>query len=272
MMPLCKNGPYMTTTREQGELLIFDHPISYQKAWGVQSLLHQKRVLNQRPDTVIMLEHDPVYTMGRTTKPTDFPQDEWILRQSGVDIQVVNRGGSITFHGPGQLVVYPLLKVATYAAGPRQFVWMLEEVLLRLLAQWNIEGCRLAGRPGVWVLSPQIAKIASIGIRIQQGVSLHGFALNIDMDLSPFALIHPCGITNCRMTTMRLAGANDVSIEMIRRHLADLFSDVFGIEWAGILSLSDDQAAFDPVSPIALSYAPAHGEEICTNLTPRHSG
>jgi lipoyl(octanoyl) transferase len=238
----------MATGRERGELLIFAHPLSYQRGWALQSLLHQERVLNQRPDTVIMLEHHPVYTLGRTTRPTDLPQDERILRETGAEVQVVNRGGSITFHGPGQLVVYPLLKIATYAARPRRLVWMLEEAVLRLLARWNIEGCRLAGRPGVWIPSPQLAKIASIGIRIQQGVSLHGCAVNVDMDLSPFALIHPCGVTNCRMTTMRLEGAKDVSIEAVRRHLADLFGDIFGLEWTTILHLADNHAVPHPVS------------------------
>ncbi|MCP9455104.1 MAG: lipoyl(octanoyl) transferase LipB [Nitrospira sp.] len=242
----------MTTGRKRGELLIFDHPLSYERGWVFQSLLHQERVLNQRPDTVILLEHCPVYTLGRTTKPADLPQSEQVLQETGAEVQVVNRGGSITFHGPGQLVVYPLLKVATYATGPRRLVWMLEEVVLRLLARWNIEGYRLAGRPGVWVLSPQLAKIASIGIRIQQGVSLHGCAVNVDMDLSPFALIHPCGITNCRMTTMRLQGAHTVSIAAVKGHVANLFSDVFGLEWATILHPADNHMAPDPVSHVTL--------------------
>ncbi|MCP9438633.1 MAG: lipoyl(octanoyl) transferase LipB [Nitrospira sp.] len=241
---------------QNGILLLFNTPVSYATGWILQSRLHQERLLNKRPDTIIILEHDPVYTMGRSTRPDDRPTDERILRATGADVQVVNRGGSATFHGPGQVVVYPVLKVTTYAAGPKRLVWLLEEVILRLLARWNIEGYRLAQKPGVWVLSPFLAKIASIGVRIQQGVSLHGFALNVDMDLSPFGLIRPCGLADCRMTTMSHLGVTGLSVATVKRDLAELFSEVFGIEWTTTVQIPDDQtAAFDERSWLAVSHA-----------------
>jgi lipoate-protein ligase B len=98
----------------------------------------------------------------------------------------------VTFHGPGQIVVYPVLQLDRYAAGPRQLVWLLEEVIIQVLQRWNIVGSRIVGKPGVWVMTPGPQKIAFLGIRIEHGVTLHGFALNVDLDLTPFQRIHPC--------------------------------------------------------------------------------
>lgn len=234
---------------QSGTLLLFTTPISYADGWILQSRLHQERLWDERPDTVIILEHDPVYTLGRSTRPNDRPNDERILRATGADVQIVNRGGSVTFHGPGQVVVYPILKTSVYAAGPRRLVWLLEEVVIRLLARWNIEGDRVAQKPGVWVFSPCLAKIASIGVRIQQGVSLHGFALNVDMDLSPFELIRPCGLTDCRMTTMSRLGTAGLSVATVKRDLAELFGEVFGIEWTATVQIPGDHSdASDEIS------------------------
>ncbi|MCA1957121.1 MAG: lipoyl(octanoyl) transferase LipB [Nitrospira sp.] len=241
---------------QSGTLLLFTTPISYADGWILQSRLHQERLLDERPDTVIILEHDPVYTLGRSTRPNDRPDDEGILRATGADVQVVNRGGSVTFHGPGQVVVYPILKTTAYAAGPKRLVWLLEEVVIRLLARRNIKGDRVAQKPGVWVFSPCLAKIASIGIRIQRGVSLHGFALNVDMDLSPFKLIRPCGLSDCRMTTMSRLGTTGLSVATVKRDLAEIFGEVFGIEWTTTVQIPDDHiGASDEISRFVPSHA-----------------
>jgi lipoate-protein ligase B len=190
----------------------------------------------------------PVYTLGRSTRPSDWLGNEYVLRAQGAELHHVNRGGSITFHGPGQIVVYPILKVAEYAAGPRRLVWLLEEVIIRLLAYWNIRGSRIDNKPGVWVMSSRPEKIASIGIRIDQGVSLHGFALNVDMDLAPFQHIHPCGFTDCIMTSMRNLGATGFSIHKIKHDLARIFGEVFGIEWTTVTEV--------PCHPVPASDGP----------------
>jgi lipoate-protein ligase B len=221
----------MARSFQTGELLVFSAPIAYSTAWELQSRLHRERLLGVRPDMVAILEHQPVYTVGRSTQPSDWLGDEQVLRTQGAALLRVNRGGSITFHGPGQIVLYPILKVADYAAGPRRLVWLLEEVIIRLLAHWSIEGHRIDKKPGVWVMSPHQAKIASIGIRIEQGVSLHGFALNVDMDLTPFQYIHPCGFSDCIMTSMERLGKARLSIHGIKRDLARIFAEVFSIEW-----------------------------------------
>lgn len=228
-----------------GTLAIFDAPLSFSTAWDIQSRLHHERLLQLRQDTVLILEHSPVYTLGRRTQPSDWLGNEQVLRTYGADLVHVNRGGSITFHGPGQIMVYPILKVAEYAAGPRRLVWLLEEVIIRLLKHWDISGQRIDKKPGVWVISPQPAKIAALGIRIEHGISLHGFALNVDMNLLPFQHIHPCGFANCLITSMKNVRNIDFPIGKIKLDLARIFSEVFEIEWTTVTENPFDQVAAD---------------------------
>ena len=241
---------FVSDRSRTGTLLSFHDPVPYSTAWALQSRLHRERLSGLRPDTVAILEHHPVYTVGRSTQPSDWLGNEQVLRANGADIVHVNRGGAITFHGPGQIVLYPILKVADHAAGPRVFVRLLEEVIIRLLAQWGIEGRRIDKKPGVWVMSSHPAKIASIGIRIEQGVSLHGFALNVDPDLTPFRYIHPCGLRDCRMTSMREMGRANLPLADIKHDLAGIFGEVFGIEWttAAEVPFNHVTADYDPIS------------------------
>jgi lipoate-protein ligase B len=139
----------------------------------------------------------------------------------------VNRGGSVTFHGPGQVVLYPILKLHRYATGAKQLVWLLEEVVIRLLEYWNITGVRIVDKPGVWVMLPQPKKISFVGIRIQHGVTLHGVSLNVDLDLAPFRHIHPCGFPDCSVTSMAAVSQRAVPVEAIKQQLAEIFTMVF---------------------------------------------
>ena len=204
--------------------------MSYATAWELQSRVHRERHLGLRSDTVLILEHQPVYTLGRTTKLSDWGGNESALRTTGADLCHVNRGGSVTYHGPGQIVAYPIIKLNQHAAGPRELVWRLEEVILRLLATWSIVGCRVDKKPGVWVMTPTPAKIASVGLRIQQGITLHGFAINVDVDLEPFQRIHPCGVPHCPVTSMATLLHTEIPIDEIKRDLADILSRMFAIE------------------------------------------
>lgn len=237
-----------------GVLLTFSTPMPYSTAWKLQSRFHCERQLDLRPDTVMILEHQPVYTLGRTTKLSDWGGNETALRANGADLCYVNRGGSVTYHGPGQIVAYPIIRLSRHAAGPRQLVWQLEEVIIRLLAKWNIDGSRIGKRPGVWVMSPTPAKIASIGLRIQQGITLHGFALNVDMDLEPFQRIHPCGLPHCPVTSMATLLNTEIPIDEIKDELAHILSTVFAIEWALAVRALDGSTAYaDDTTPIGAS-------------------
>jgi len=160
------------------------------------------------------------------------------LREQGADVHCVNRGGAVTYHGPGQVVAYPILQVTRYAAGPRQLIHLLEDVILQVLRNWNIGGLRIPRQPGIWVSGPDLRKIASIGLRVEQGVTLHGVALNVDMDLIPFERIVPCGLKNSRMTSMSAVLRQPIPVDVIKVEITEAFRRVFSIEWIPWLNVS----------------------------------
>jgi len=204
----------------------------YSDAWAFQQQLHGERLVNRRPDTLLLLEHQPVYTLGRRTALSHVPGGEATLRASGAAVESVTRGGSVTYHGPGQLVGYPILKLARCASGPKEYVWLLEEALCRTLAFWEIEGYRIDGKPGVFVGRRQeTAKIASIGVRIDRGITLHGFALNVDLDLMPFSSIAPCGLVGWRTTSIAALRRSSVPMRLVMRQVAERFAQLFNLAW-----------------------------------------
>jgi lipoate-protein ligase B len=194
-----------------GAVRVFPEPVPYLIAWAIQSRLHEERLLDLQPDTVLILEHPPVYTLGRRTKLSHWGGNESALCEDGAELHHVNRGGSVTFHGPGQIVVYPVLKLDRYAAGPKPLVWLLEEVM-----------------------TPEPQKIAFLGIRIERGVTLHGFALNVDLDLRPFQRIHPCGFSDCPVTSMAAVRHTAVSVGAVKQDLAQTFRTVFALNWSTV--------------------------------------
>ena len=213
-------------------LITFHDLVPYAQAWAFQQRLHAERVSGSRTDTLVLLEHMPVYTIGRRTNPVHLRRGEAALREAGVAIERVNRGGSVTYHGPGQLIGYPILTLSQHAPGPKAYVRLLEDVLIGTLAFWGITGHRLANHPGVWTSSDgRTAKVASIGVRVDRGVTLHGFALNVDLDLSPFTHIVPCGLEGCETTSMSEIMQSPVSLPLIARQVAEIFSSVFHLEW-----------------------------------------
>lgn len=214
----------------RGTVLSLDR-VGYEDAWGLQRALVERRATEHGSDTLMLLEHDPVFTIGRSGREEHWGGDERRLEQSGYPVYRIERGGSITFHGPGQIVGYPILRLASFCPGPKAYVRMLEEVLIRTLVHWGIIGRRIDQWPGVWVGSGEPAKIAAIGVKIQRGVTMHGFALNVMMDLSPFQLVTPCGIERCRVTSMADVLGHDVPMDTVRRRMVEVFGKVFGIDW-----------------------------------------
>ena len=232
---------------QPGLLIKISDPIPYPEAWALQQRLHTARLWGGSPDVLLLLEHRPVYTMGRRTESAHLGVGETALRQTGSMVQAVNRGGSITYHGPGQLVGYPILELSRYASGPKAYVRMLEEVLIGTLDLWGIEGYRVNKNPGVWVRCDRgEAKIASIGVRVDQGITLHGFALNVDLDLEPFSLITPCGIAQCQTTSLAELCHASVSLRLVAEQVAEVFSALFTISWT---RPSDEMMRADPVGP-----------------------
>ncbi|TDD49789.1 lipoyl(octanoyl) transferase LipB [Kribbella antibiotica] len=192
--------------------------VDYQTAWDEQRRLHAAVAEGSGSDTVILLEHTPVYTAGKRTEPHERPVD-------GTPVVDVDRGGKITWHGPGQLVGYPIVKLASHVYVV-DYVRRLEEALIAVCAELGVTTGRVKGRSGVWVAADERGrerKIAAIGIRVSQSVAMHGFALNCDNDLTWFDRIVPCGIADADVTTLSKELGRDVPVtevlESVRRHL-----------------------------------------------------
>lgn len=232
------SGPLPIPTPQASSLVRFSQPIPYAEAWILQKQLQQDRIAGKQVDILLLLEHLPVYTLGRTTRPAHWNCGEEVLRRTGASLQFVDRGGSITYHGPGQVVGYPILKLSDYCSGPKQYVWKLEEVLIHTLARWGVESYRMKKNPGVWVRWNQTdAKIGAIGVRIDHGVTIHGFSLNVDLDLFPFSLIMPCGLAQCRITSMAEILQPATSATVVAQQVAEEFARIFDIQW---ISFSSD--------------------------------
>ena len=169
--------------------------VPYLDGWALQRDVHADVVSGARPDTLLLLEHEPVYTAGRRTEAHERPAD-------GTPVIDVDRGGKITWHGPGQLVGYPIVRLAE-PIDVVAHVRRLEGILIGVLAGFGVDGYRVEGRSGVWVRRPLGEdKIAAIGVRVQRGVTMHGFALNCDNSLRGFSQIVPCGISDAGVTTL----------------------------------------------------------------------
>ena len=195
--------------------------VGYQAAWDLQRELHDRRAAGAIPDTCLLLEHPPVYTAGRRTDPLDRP-----LGHAGAPVIDVDRGGKITWHGPGQLVGYPILRLAE-PIDVIGYVRALEQALIGVCAQFGVAAGRVEGRSGVWVAGRdggQDRKVAAIGIRVARGVTMHGFALNCDCDLSWFDRIVPCGIRDATVTTLSQETGAPVTVadvlDPVQRELA----------------------------------------------------
>ncbi len=213
-------------------VLVTHDRLDYAAAWGLQRRLVEERIAGRRLDTLVLLEHDPVFTIGRSGRDIHWGGDEEGLRRAGYQVYRVERGGSVTYHGPGQIIGYPILFLARFCAGPKAYMRLLEEVLIRTLAGWGIEGRRIDKLTGVWV-GGEPAKIAAMGVRIVKGVTMHGFALNVTVDVAPFQRIVPCGIAGCRVTSMAALLGQPVDKGLVRRRIAEQFAEVFGLEWVG---------------------------------------
>ncbi|NWF92584.1 MAG: lipoyl(octanoyl) transferase LipB [Syntrophaceae bacterium] len=202
--------------------------IDYKEAWDLQHRLWSKRVEGELPDLVLFLEHPHVVTLGRRGNRSHLIVSKEILETMGIPIFHVERGGDITYHGPGQMVVYPILGLRDYGYRLIRYVDQLEEVILQVLKDFGIEGRRDPSNRGVWVGDE---KIASIGVAIKRWVSFHGFSLNYETDLKYFDLIHPCGLVGQKMTSMAKVLGTKVSREELLERTGFHFRQIFRKDW-----------------------------------------
>jgi lipoate-protein ligase B len=202
--------------------------IDYKKAWDLQRDLWSRRAKGELPDLLLFLEHPHVITLGRRGNRSYLVASQEVLDAMGIPIYHVERGGDVTYHGPGQLVIYPILDLKGYGYRLIRYVDQLEEVTLRTLKDFGMEGKKDSLNRGIWVNGE---KIASLGVAIKRWVSFHGLALNYKTDLSYFDLIHPCGLVGKKMTSMEKILGEKVPREDLVEKVAFHFKEVFEKEW-----------------------------------------
>ncbi len=191
--------------------------LPYVPTWDHQRDLHAFRAADEIDDTVLLLEHEPVFTAGKRTEPQDRPWD-------GTAVVEVDRGGKITWHGPGQLTGYPIVKLPerVYVV---DYVRRLEAAIINVCTDLGLDAGQVSGRSGVWIPGKPDRKVAAIGVRVAKGVTMHGFAINADCDLSWFSRIVPCGITDAAVTTLSMELGRPVTaaelVPLVQRRLAE---------------------------------------------------
>ena len=200
--------------------------VPYVEAWDLQRSLAGAVSQGAIPDTVILLEHPPVVTLGRRTGDDELHVPEG----AAVDVVETDRGGKSTYHGPGQLVCYPILDLNRHGRDVKKYVRDLEESLVKTLAAFSLEGERIEGLTGVWLTRPP-RKIASIGVHVSRWVTTHGYALNVDLDPAPFTeWITACGLEDAAFTTIAREVGRPVTVDEVRPHAATALEVVFDLE------------------------------------------
>ena len=218
-----------------------DAAVEYLAAWDLQREVHGS-VVSGGDDTVLLLEHPPVFTAGKRTEPHERPSGD----AAGIPVIDVDRGGKITFHGPGQLVGYPIVKLPDHVLVV-DYVRRLEEALIHVCSEVGVSTARVPGRSGVWLRADDRGperKIAALGIRVSRGVTMHGFALNCDVDLSWYDKFVPCGIADAGVTSLSKELGRDVTVDemapIVERHLSELLG------WSSYIATPDYEPKPEP--------------------------
>ena len=214
--------------------------VPYERAWALQERVQERLIAAKRaepPETVphvlLLLEHPPVYTLGKSGDAENLLVSEERLEALGATFHRIGRGGDVTFHGPGQLVGYPLFDLDRFFTDLGRYLRALEEVILRTCAEYDVTGTRVDGRTGVWVGPDERGlerKICAMGVRCSRWVTMHGFALNVTTDLAYFDHIVPCGIDDRGVTSLAEEADASVSVDDVRRPVTEHVADLFGAE------------------------------------------
>jgi len=217
--------------------------IEYSKAYKIQRELHRKRMNGEIPDTLLLLEHPPTFTIGRSGNMANVLVSKERLADEGIAFFSIERGGDVTYHGPGQLVGYPIMDLSHRGKDIHRYVHELEEIIIRTLKDFSIAAARDKSHAGVWVGNYEIA---AIGLSIRMWVTMHGFALNINPNLEHFSLINPCGFSDRTATSMSELLGHEVSMKEVASRLIANFSNIFTacIEegFHEVLKSADDEA------------------------------
>ena len=210
---------------------------SYMPVWKRQEELHERVIAEklkgeETENYLLFVEHNHVYTLGKSGNEANMLINAIQLQAAQAEFVKVNRGGDITYHGPGQLVVYPIVDMANFGVGVKDYVECLEEIVIRTIGEYGIRGERLAGATGVWIDTgtPRARKICAIGIKCSRYVTMHGFALNVNTDLNYFNYINPCGFVDKGVTSIAKELGHEVPMEKVKEVVKRYFAEVLGME------------------------------------------
>lgn len=205
-------------------LVVLCGAVPYEEARVAQRWLREARQEGEVPDVLLLLEHPPVFTRGRRSTPEELPMSpEWYEMQ-GIEVRDTERGGRVTYHGPGQLVAYPIVSLRPYGDDVHEHVRRLERVAISSLSEHGVEAVAIEGLTGVWTGT---RKIGSIGIHVSRGVTAHGLAINVNNDLQPFEWIVPCGIEGCRVTSLGRELGGEQDLDAFASTVVARFAEVF---------------------------------------------
>ncbi len=226
------SSPLAVPATPRPACLVLDLPglVSYPEAVALQEELVAMRTAGSMPDILLLLEHPPVFTLGRRGQRSHIYAPPALLEQLGITVHQSSRGGLVTYHGPGQLVGYPITRLADIAGNVPAYVWGLEEVIIRALDVVGVTAARRSGHPGVWT---ERGKIAAIGVAVVRGITMHGFAINVQPDLSHFQLINPCGLAESGVTSVQQLLGETMDLSRFRKVVATSFGEVFGRDMRG---------------------------------------
>jgi lipoyl(octanoyl) transferase len=200
--------------------------VPYVDARRLQKEIEGARQAGEIPDVLLLLEHPPVYTKGRRSTPDELPMGENWYRRQGIDVVDTDRGGRVTYHGPGQLVGYPIVSLRPYGDDVHEYIRRMERVIVDALGDWGIQAEIVDGLTGVW--TPERRKVGSIGVHVSRGVTTHGFAINVNNDLQPFEWIVPCGIEACRMTSVSRELGAEQDLDAFATTVRGRFGEIYG--------------------------------------------
>ncbi|MGI8924760.1 MAG: lipoyl(octanoyl) transferase LipB [Fimbriimonadales bacterium] len=200
--------------------------MEYRQCWDLQREVWARRAADELPDTLLFVEHDPVLTHGSPFDPANLLLSKAAYAERGIELVQTDRGGDVTYHGPKQLVIYPIFNLRAHGSDLHKWLRDLEEAVIQSVGEFGLEGYRFPPHTGVWSSN---RKIAAIGIKVSRWISLHGVALNCNNDLTPFDLIIPCGITGYGVTSLSRETGRDVSIQDAMPAVVASFTKVFGM-------------------------------------------
>jgi lipoyl(octanoyl) transferase len=199
--------------------------VPYGEARAAQKRLEAARQAGEVPDLLLLLEHPPVCTKGRRSTADELPMGEDWYRMQGIEVTDTDRGGRVTYHGPGQLVGYPIVSLRPYGDDVHEYLRRMERLIILALADWQVVAELIDGLTGVW--TPERRKVASIGVHVNRGITTHGFAINVNNDLQPFSWIVPCGIDSCQVTSVARELGAEQDLGAFATTVRDRFGEVY---------------------------------------------